>query len=95
MLAIYQGTAFDVSYILVSVAPLIISVVMLWSDVFSKATAYVGIVAKVFGLAYFVSEMGPFLAIVDVVGLVIWFILIGRRLFQLGHRSSKEEVGRS
>ena len=34
MLAIYQGTAFDVSYVLLAVAPLIISVVMLRSKSF-------------------------------------------------------------
>jgi len=39
MLAIYQGTAFDVSYVLSAVALLIISVIMLRSNVFSKVTA--------------------------------------------------------
>src|SRR3954454_24054454 len=43
MLAIWQGSAYDVGYVLGGVAILIISVVMLQSAVFSKATAYVGL----------------------------------------------------
>ncbi len=55
MLAIHQGTAFDVSYVLGSVAPLIISVVMLRSNIFSNVTAYVGILASALDLAYCIT----------------------------------------
>jgi hypothetical protein len=74
MLAIYQGTAFDVSYVLVSVAPLIMSVVMLRSNVFSKATAYVGILANILGLGIFLPAIGLFLSLFSVLGLAIWQI---------------------
>jgi hypothetical protein len=84
MLAIYQGTAFYMSYVLVSIAPLIISVVMLRSNIFSKVTAYTGILANVLGLAYFLPAVGVLLSLISVVGLAIWYILIARRLFQLG-----------
>jgi hypothetical protein len=83
MLAIYQGTAFHVSYVLVSVAPLIMSAVMLRSNIFSKATAYVGILANILGLVYFLPAVGVLLSLISVVGLAIWYILIARRLFQL------------
>jgi hypothetical protein len=42
-LAIYQGTAFDVYYVLGGVVGLIISAAMLRSTIFSKVTTYVGI----------------------------------------------------
>jgi len=84
MLAIYQGTAFDVSYVLLAVAPLIISVVMLRSTTFGKVTAYVGIVANVLAVGLFVPAIGVYLSLVSVVGLLIWYVLIARRLFQLG-----------
>jgi hypothetical protein len=84
MLGIYQGTAFDVSYVLVSVAPLIMSAVMLRSNIFSKVTAHVGILANVLGLAYFLPAVGVLLSLISVVGLAIWYILIARRLYQLG-----------
>lgn len=61
MLANYQGTAFDVSYVLLSLAPLIVSVVMLRSKVFGKVTAYVGIQANAVGLGGFFPTIGIFL----------------------------------
>ena len=84
MLAIYQGTVFYMSYVLVSVAPMMISVVMLRSNIFSKVTAYVGILANVLGLAYFLPAVGVLLSLISVVGLAMWYILIARRLYQLG-----------
>ncbi len=51
--AIYQGTGIYLSLLLVTLAGLIISIVMLRSSVFGKATAYVGVLANVFGLGYF------------------------------------------
>ena len=92
MLAIYQGTAFDMSYVLLAVAPLIISVVMLRSKSFGKVTACVGIVANVLELGSFVPVIGVFLSLVSVVGLLIWYILIARRLFLLAQGASKKEA---
>jgi len=92
MLAIYQGTAFDVSYVLLAIAPLIISVVMLRSTTFGKVTAYVGIVANVLAVGLFVPAIGIFLSLISVVGFLIWYILIARKLFQLGSGITKEEA---
>jgi hypothetical protein len=92
MLAIYQGTAFNVSYALLAIAPLIISVVMLRSNIFGKVTASVGIVANVLAVGFFVPAIGVFLSIVSVVGLLIWYILIARRLYQFGQGASKKEA---
>jgi hypothetical protein len=84
MLAVFNGTAFHLHYVLGSVSLLIISVVMLRSDVFGKATAYVGMVASVTGLGLYVPTIGVSISILSVVGLWIWYILIARRFFQLG-----------
>src|SRR6266699_457817 len=92
ILVIYQGTAFDVSYVLLAVAPLIISVVMLRSTTFGKVTAAVGIVANVLAVGFFVPAIGVFLSLVSVVSLLIWYILIARRLFQLGQGGLNEEA---
>ncbi len=83
MLAIYNGTAFKVSYVLGSIAPVIISVVMLRSHIFSKTTAVMGILANVIAIGLFVPRIGAFLSLFSLVFLAIWFILIARRLFQL------------
>jgi hypothetical protein len=83
MLAMFQGTAFTVYYVLGSVAPIIISAVMLTNSVFSKATAYLGILANVVALGFFLPTIGLLLAILSVVLLEIWYILIARSLLQI------------
>ncbi len=90
MLAIYNGTAFHVSYVITAVAFLIISVVMLRSNLFSKATAYIGIAANVIALGLYLPTIGIYISIFSVVFLLIWYILIARRLFQLGQDISQE-----
>jgi hypothetical protein len=90
-LAIWQGTAFDVSYILEGVALLIIAVVMLRSNTFSKATASVGILM---GVVMLVPPTGGTIGLLfslgSLVPLEIWLILIARRLFQLGSGGSRD-----
>lgn len=86
MFAIYQGTAFDVSYALLSVASLIISVVMLRSTVFGKGTAWVGMVTSALSLlavGFFVPAIDVFLVLIAGVGSLIWFILVTHKLFML------------
>lgn len=94
-LAVSQGTGWYVFNVLGSVAPLIISVVMLRSNVFSKATAYAGILGGVIGLALFVPTIGVFVLLISGVTVLIWFILVARRLIQLGWSASKEEANRN
>lgn len=90
--AVYQGTGATLSLFLVTLAGLIISVVMLESSVFGKATAYVGLLAHLFGLGYFLAlAFAPaILALppsISAVFLLIWYILIGLRLLKLAQRS--------
>ena len=88
---------FNMGFFLVSVAGLIVSAVMLRSNIFSKVTAYVGILANALSLAdYFRLAFVPaavllllFLAIASCLLLLIWYILIARRLFQLGRLEKK------
>jgi len=92
LLAIWWQTAFTESYILVSAALLVTSVVMLRSNVFSKKTAYVGILANLAGLGAYVQEALThtlLLAVMNPIILGIWLILVGRRLFQLGRPERK------
>lgn len=72
-------------------AGLVISLVMLRNNIFSKAVAFIGILASLFLL---VGDFGTvpnshssILALLISIGyvlLIIWFFLIARRLFQLG-----------
>jgi hypothetical protein len=98
----HPGSGGYMSLLLIAVAGLITSIIMLRSDMFNRATAYVGILASAFDLAYciafvFVSTVdSEVLAIyfVPAAGffLMIWHIMVGLRLYQLG-KESRPTVG--
>ncbi len=90
---LWHGTGAIVGGILVQSGAVLVSVVMLRSRVFSKTTAYVGIVTH--GLDLLHAVVGPFVPFAGVVFMVIagplyliWFPLVGRRLLQLGRGTS-------
>jgi len=96
MLALYQGTAFDVSYVLGGVTSLIIAVVMLRSNIFSKGTAYVGLLMSVMMVVPpTIGTIGLVFALISLLPLAIWFILIARRFFMLAQSVSKAEANRN
>ena len=84
MLAVFNGTAFHVSYNLANINLLIIPVVMLQSKRFSKTTAAMGILAGSIGFGLYIPKIGIFISIFSVLFYAIWYILIARTLFQLG-----------
>jgi hypothetical protein len=84
MLVTWQGSAFQVSYLLGSIAIIMLSAVMLRSKLFSKTTAYLGILANVIALGLYVPVIGIYISVFSVVFLWVWYLLIARRLFQLG-----------
>ena len=79
-------------------AVLVISFVMLRSNTFNNATAYVGILVGVFLLVGdFSGSIGRSSIIATIIGigyvlLISWFFLVGRRLFQLERSVPKKEV---
>ena len=79
------GSAFDVSYILGAVAALIIAVVMLRSNIFGKATAYVGLLMGILMIVpATVGTFGLVLSLFSLAPTTIWLVLVALRLFQLG-----------
>jgi len=98
LLAVGQGTGAWMWSILFSAGGVIISVIMLRSMIFGNVTAYVGIAANVLGLgpyiiAYVLAPAASILIIlVAGVLLLVWFVLIGRTLLQLGRGASKEKI---
>lgn len=85
---INQGSGLYVSMFLIGFAGLIISIIMLQSNVFSRITAYFGILANGVGLTYFVtiiiSPTWGWLPIpLSSIPLMIWYILIGVKLYKL------------
>jgi hypothetical protein len=90
LLTHFNGTAFQMHYVFGSTALLMISVIMLRSNIFSKVTAYVGILANVLVFGLYVPTIGIILSTISVFPfLAMWYILIARRLFQLGRFEKK------
>lgn len=80
------------SFLFVTVSGLMISTVMLRSNIFSNGTAYAGILANGFGLGYYITlAFAPaleFLPIsISAIFLLIWYLLVGLRLYRLGQAS--------
>ena len=88
LLAMYQGSPFFVSFVLLAVSPLIFSIVMLRSKLFSKTTAYMGILGSVIALVigapwpFFDPTIGGYLSLISVVFFAVWYILVARSLFR-------------
>lgn len=90
MLTVGAGTGIYMSLLLLAVAGLLVSVVMLQSKVFGKITAYTGILASVFDLVYcvtfaFIPELDALLLSAAGLALMIWHILVGRKLYKLNY----------
>jgi len=84
MVAVFHGTAFQVSYILGSITGLLIAAAMLRSGVFSRTTAYLRVGSSVFDFGIFISGIGLFISLLSVLFLLVFNILVARRLLQLG-----------
>ena len=83
---------FNMGLLLVSVGGLIVSSVMRRATSFRRLTAYVGILAFGLSLADYLRQaftssvtIALLLILPGAFLLVIWFVLVGRRLSQLGH----------
>lgn len=87
MLALYTGTAFNVSYVLSGVAVLIAGVVSLRSGIFGRAASYAMIVYGVLQLPPTAGAVGLVFSILSLVPMVAWLILVARRLLQLAGAS--------
>ncbi len=83
-----QGSGIYVSMFLIGFSGLMISIIMLQSNVFGRITAYFGILANGVGLTYFLTiiifpTIGWIPIPLSAIPLLIWYILIGVRLYKL------------
>ena len=88
LVAVFHGTAFQISYYLGSLSGLIVSLVMLRTDIFSRATAWLRIGSAICDFGLLIPTVGIYISLFSVLFLLIWDILIARRLFQLGRSNS-------
>lgn len=94
MVAAWQGSAFQVAYLLGSVAGIAVGVLMLRSAVFSNLAGWMAILGNAVGLGLYVPVVGVYISVFSVLFLEVWYILIAQRLLQLGKRVSGMEATR-
>jgi len=91
-----QASPLTTGFLLMAVAVLIISVVMLQSEIFSKLSVYAGVLSSVLIFALHISVI-ILPAIADPLmgmGMLfwsLWLLMIGRRLIQLGRVTAKDK----
>jgi hypothetical protein len=83
----FQGTAFNVSYVLWAAAGIAISAVMLRGDEFGKVVGWVGIVGFAAALGLFLPVVGVPLSLVSILLQLAWFVLLARGLFRAARLS--------
>jgi len=84
LLASFDGIGWFLNTFLGGFSLLISSLLMLRSNIYSKATAYAGIVSNVAVCSFFIPVVGIFLLFLSVLGYAIWYVLLARKFFQLG-----------
>jgi hypothetical protein len=84
MLASWQGTAFNISYVIGAIAALIMSLVMLKNrQLFGRFAAHTGIVAGVLGLVPSTAgQVGLVFSLISLPPLTIWLVLVGKGLLK-------------
>jgi hypothetical protein len=83
MLATFQGTSFHVSYVLLSLATLILSFLMLKDNVFGRKTGLAGILLAVVGLGLYIPVVGFALSILSLIPGTAWYLLVAKSLYKI------------
>jgi hypothetical protein len=90
----WQGTAFNVAYVLQGISLLITALVMLRSNVFGRVTAYTALALGVLAiLPPTAGTIGMALSLLSVLPLWIWSILIGLRLLRIARSDDGSQMG--
>ncbi len=83
VLSSWLGTPYQTGYVVGSIAMILVSFVMLRSEIFSRFTAYAGILAGVVGFGVYVPKVGVFISILSVVGMQVWYLMIALALLRV------------
>jgi hypothetical protein len=84
LLAGWEGTAFQVGYIVGQLAGILLGIVMLRGDLFGRAVPVTLILGNVLGFGYYLPTVGLAISAFSGVVLWAWYLLIARRFLQLG-----------
>lgn len=88
LLAQFDGIGWYMNTLLGGLSLLASSFLMLRSDLFSKATAYVGIATNLVLCAFVIPPLSILMLFLSLPGYMTWYFLLARRFFQLGQTAS-------
>ena len=83
LLALFNGTSWFMNTLLGGISLLISSLLMLRSNLYSRAIAYVGIFTNAVVCGFFIPVVGTMLLFLSLPGYIIWYFLLARRFFQM------------
>lgn len=78
----YQGTAFNVSFVLSATAGILISAAMLRSPAFGKLTGYLGLAGNAAALGLFAPAVGVLLSLLSLPLLFAWYVRVALGFFR-------------
>lgn len=93
--ALFNGTSWMLSQFFISISYTISSLLMFQSQLFSKATAWVGIVLGISGLGFFIPGIGVVVSLLGTLGAVPWYLLLARDFFKIGWELQPASLARS
>jgi hypothetical protein len=88
LLATFHGTAWIMYLLLNTVSFLISAILMLRSEAFPRATAYVGLLTTIVTFGFVIPEIGPILLFVPTVTGIVWNVQMARAFFRLAGESA-------
>jgi len=92
VLSSWLGTPFQVGNVIGSIGMILISYVMMRSQIFSKFIASMGILAGALGLGMYLPRVGVFISILSVVGMQIWYVMIALTLLRFCKGRSNQPI---
>ena len=91
MIATWLGSSFATGYVLGALAFLIISILMLRSQVFSRATGYFGLAFASFSIVpASAGRLGLVMSLLSLVPMGLWLAVVARQLWVFGGVASDE-----
>lgn len=85
LLALFNGIGWFMNTFLGALSLLISSFLMMRSNLFSKSTAYVGILTNAVVCGFFIPVIGVYLLFLSLFGYLIWYFQLAKKFFQLGY----------
>jgi hypothetical protein len=83
LLSLFNGTGWFLNTLLGGFSLLMSSLLMLRSHIFSRSTAYVGIITNAAVCLFFIPGMGTLFLFLSLPGYMIWYFQIARRFLKM------------